>query len=90
MRKNEMRLTEQQYDEVLKQPIGTGIFIYHNAENEISQLQAKRTEVEVYRRATQNTTRKNNKAPAQANYEPLLRLVVVGAVGLAMLVIGMS
>lgn len=85
-----MRLTEQQYDEILKQPIGTGIFVYRIAENEISQLQAKRTEVEAYRRATQNAKRKSNETSEQASYEPLLRLVVVGAVGLAMLVIGMS
>jgi hypothetical protein len=85
-----MRLTEQQYDEILKQPIGTGIFVYHYAKNEISQLQAKRTEVEVYRRATQNTKPKGNTTSEQANYEPLLRLVAVGAVGLAILLIGMS
>jgi hypothetical protein len=84
-----MHLTEQQYDEVLKKPVGTGIFIYHNAENEIAQLQAKRTEVEVFRRFAKKTRRRSNKTPQQVNYA-LLRLGVVGAAGLALLLMGMS
>ena len=83
-----MRLTEQQYDEVLKQPIGTGIFVYRNTKNNVSQLKAKRTEVEVYRRTTKKPSRKNNKTPMRADYEPLLKAGIIGAIGLIILLMG--
>ena len=82
-----MQFTEQQYDEILKQPIGTGIFVYHNAENEVSQLQAKRTEVEVYHRAKLNSKQSNKKLPKQANDEPLLTTAKVGYTSLLKLAV---
>ena len=91
-----MQFTEQQYDEILKQPIGTGIFVYRNAENEVSQLQAERTEVEVYRRARQNSKRNGKKLSEHSNYKsllttakgdytPLLKIAIVTALGLVWL-----
>ena len=87
-RKKRLRLSEEDYAEILNQPIGTGIFVYHNAEHEVSQLKAKRSSVEAYRQATSNSTQNKNKVPSQCNHEPLLKAGVIGAIGLIILIMG--
>lgn len=80
-----MKFSEEQFNEVIALPMGIGFYVYRSGKNEVSMLKAKRTEIEAYRKITLNETRKNNKATAQTNYEPLLKAGVIGFIGLLFL-----
>ena len=83
-----MQLTEAQYIEILKNPVGTGIFLYRCNKNQVCQLIATRAEIIAYHPKQSRKTKQPKIAPQQQSNYAAAKAATIVALGLLMLLLG--